>query len=82
MPPITLRELELLMRQYVWDGDWQSFEHAPDQPFDELGYDSLALLETHSQIKRDYGVPISEDDLERVHTPRALVDFINDHLGS
>lgn len=82
VPPITLRELELLMRQYVWDGDWQSFEHAPDQPFDELGYDSLALLETHSRIKRDYGVLISEDDLERVHTPRALVDFINDHLGS
>lgn len=80
MQPITLRELENLMRQYVWEGDWRSFEHAPDQPFDELGYDSLALLETHSRIKRDYGVPISEDDLGLVRTPRELVEFINSRL--
>jgi act minimal PKS acyl carrier protein len=80
MRPITLRDLEELMRQYVWDGDWRSFENAPDQPFEELGYDSLSLLETHSRIKRDYGVPISEDDLRHVGTPRELVEFVNSRL--
>jgi act minimal PKS acyl carrier protein len=74
---ITLRELEGIMRQYVWEGDWQSFEAAPDLAFDALGYDSLAQLETHTRIRRDYGVVIPEADLERVLTPRNLVDFVN-----
>jgi minimal PKS acyl carrier protein len=77
---ITLRELEDIMRQYAWEGEWLSFEQAPDQPFDELGYDSLALLETHSRIKRDYGVKISEDDFGHVRTPQELVDFVNTRL--
>ncbi|MEW2353444.1 acyl carrier protein [Spirillospora sp. NPDC029432] len=80
MQPITLRELEDLMRQYVWEGEWLSFERAPERPFDELGYDSLALLETHTRIKRDYGVEISEDDFGRINTPQGLVDFVNTRL--
>ena len=77
MRRITLRELQDIMRQHVWEGDWLSFDQAPDRPFDELGYDSLAQLETHSRIKRDFGVEISEDDLGEVTTPRGLIDFVN-----
>jgi act minimal PKS acyl carrier protein len=77
---ITLRELENIMRQYVWEGSWLSFEQAPDRRFDELGYDSLALLETHSRIKRDYGVEISENDLGHIETPQGMVDFVNARL--
>jgi act minimal PKS acyl carrier protein len=77
---ITLRDLEDIMRQYAWEGDWLSFEQAPGQPFDELGFDSLALLETHSRIKRDYGVEISDDDFDRVKTPQDLVEFVNTRL--
>jgi len=77
---ITLRELEEIMRQYVWEGEWLSFEQAPDLPFDELGYDSLALLETHSRIKRDYGVEISEEDFGLITTPKSLVDFVNTRM--
>lgn len=80
MQLITLRELEDIMRQHVWEGDWLSFEQAPDRLFDEHGYDSLALLETHSRIRRDFGVEIAEDDLGRVRTPRELVDFVNARL--
>lgn len=80
MQLITLRELEDIMREHVWEGEWLPFEQAPDQPFDELGYDSLALLETHSRIHRDYGVEISEDDLSEVKTPRELVDLVNGRL--
>lgn len=68
------------MRQYVWEGDWLSFEQAPDQPFDELGYDSLALLETHSRIRRDYGVEITDNDLGQIKTPKEMVDFVNTRL--
>jgi act minimal PKS acyl carrier protein len=53
---------------------------AADQPFDELGYDSLAVLETHSRIGRDYGVDIPEDAASGIKTPQELVDFVNTRL--
>jgi minimal PKS acyl carrier protein len=78
---ITLRELETMMREFSWEDDSaQPFEQVPDQSFEDLGYDSLALLETHSRIKRDYGVEIGEDDLDEVTTPRRLVDLVNARL--
>lgn len=78
---ITLRELETIMREYSWeDESAQPLEQVPDQTFEELGYDSLALLETHSRIKRDYGVEISEDDLGEAKTPQELVGLVNARL--
>ena len=50
---------------------------APHQPFDELGYDSLALMETHSRIGRDYGIELPEDEAAGIKTARELVDFVN-----
>jgi minimal PKS acyl carrier protein len=80
---IILRELEDIMRKCAGeDESTQSLEQAPDLPFDELGYDSLALLETLSRIKRDYGVEISEDDFGEVKTPQELVDLVNRRLNA
>jgi minimal PKS acyl carrier protein len=79
--PITLRDLEAIMRECAGeDESAQSLEEAPDQPFDELGYDSLALLETHSRIKRDFGVDLSEEDADEAKTPKELVDLVNTRL--
>lgn len=51
MRQITLSELQDIMHECA--GWAQPLEQAPDEPFDELGYDSLALLEAASRIKRD-----------------------------
>ena len=75
MPQIMLSELADIMRECA--GWAQSLEEAPDESFLELGYDSLALMETHSRINRDYGVGLSEDELGSLRTPRELVDFVN-----
>ncbi|MEW2353449.1 acyl carrier protein [Spirillospora sp. NPDC029432] len=81
MQLITLRELEEIMRACAGeDESAQPLEQAPDRPFDELGYDSLALLETQSRISRDYGVEIPEEDLGDAQTPRELVDLVNRRL--
>jgi minimal PKS acyl carrier protein len=78
---ITLRELEAIMRECAGeDESAQSLEQAPDQPFDELGYDSLALLETHSRIRRDYGVELYEEDVDEAKTPKELIDLVNTRL--
>ena len=48
-----------------------------DTEFEELGYDSLALMETGSRIERAYGVSIAEEDLAEARTPRVLIDLVN-----
>jgi len=78
MRQLTLRELQDIMRQCAGeDESAQPLEQVEDQPFDELGYDSLALLETQARIKRDYGVSLSEDDLDQAKTPQQLLDAVN-----
>lgn len=74
---ITLRELQTVMREFVWEGDWESFERAPDRTFEELGYDSLALLETNTRLKRDHGVELPDEDLTASTTPRRFLELVN-----
>ncbi|MGI5151559.1 acyl carrier protein [Plantactinospora sp. CA-294935] len=53
-----------------------------DISFDELGYDSLALLETGGRIEREYGIRLDDDALSGEHTPRALVELVRGRLAS
>ncbi|MGW0466461.1 acyl carrier protein [Streptomyces sp. NPDC003027] len=48
-----------------------------DLTFEDLGYDSLALMESAARIKQEYGVDLSDDDVAEVETPRALLDIVN-----
>ena len=48
-----------------------------DTEFDDLGYDSLALMETAARITREYGIPIDEAGLAAASTPRRLLDLVN-----
>ncbi|NEA48275.1 acyl carrier protein [Streptomyces sp. SID10815] len=48
-----------------------------DTDFEELGYESLALLETGGRIEREFGVPLDDDVFNDNRTPRALVAAIN-----
>ncbi|ARZ66808.1 acyl carrier protein [Streptomyces albireticuli] len=48
-----------------------------DIPFTDLGYDSLALMESAARIKQDFGVDIADDVLTELETPRALLDLVN-----
>jgi act minimal PKS acyl carrier protein len=48
-----------------------------DTEFLDLGYDSLALMETAARITRDYGIPIADEALTAATTPRLLLDLVN-----
>lgn len=52
-------------------------EEILDVTFGDLGYDSLALLETVAVIARQYGVPLDDDALGESVTPRDLIDLVN-----
>ncbi|OLR89622.1 hypothetical protein BJP25_05795 [Actinokineospora bangkokensis] len=51
-----------------------------DTTFEELGYDSLALLETLSRIERSHGVSLPDEVIGELTTPRSFLDLVNEHL--
>lgn len=53
-----------------------------DAEFAELGYESLALMETGSRIEREYGITLDDLALVDAATPRALLDLVNAHLSA
>ncbi|MBD2892429.1 acyl carrier protein [Actinomadura nitritigenes] len=48
-----------------------------DVGFEELGYDSLALLEASGRIEREHGIRLEESALVDALTPRALLAVVN-----
>lgn len=61
-------------------------EHAPQQPadeefagtsFEELGYDSLVLLECAARIEQEHGISVPEGDVFEAGTPAALLDAVH-----
>ncbi|SDT78884.1 acyl carrier protein [Actinoplanes derwentensis] len=51
-----------------------------DTSFLDLGFDSLALLETVSRVSREFDVALPDEVLERCETPRALLEDVNRSL--
>ncbi|MEV1027092.1 acyl carrier protein [Streptomyces sp. NPDC050264] len=83
MDRFELSDLKTLLRECAgeeegidWDGD------VIDVPFIELGYDSLALLQTTGRIERDHGLTLDEDAVDEAETPRALLALVNEALSS
>jgi minimal PKS acyl carrier protein len=52
-----------------------------DVPFEDLGYDSLAVLNTVRRIEGDHAIELSDDILDTAPTPRALLDEVNYRLA-
>jgi len=53
-----------------------------DRTFDDLDYDSLALLETLGQIERRYGVSLPDDIIVEATNLREMLELVNGHLAS
>jgi minimal PKS acyl carrier protein len=51
-----------------------------DRDFADLGYDSLALLETAAVIQRRYSVTLSDEEVTESRTPREVLDAVNSAL--
>lgn len=78
---LTIDDLKQIMRECAGEDDSISLDgDILDTSFLDLGYDSLALLETAALVKRRYGVIVSDDDLHGVETPRAFLEKVNSVL--
>jgi act minimal PKS acyl carrier protein len=80
MSQLTMEQLKDLLRTSAGEAEATSLGQDISQTsFNELGYDSLALIETAALIKRSFGVDVT-DDIVEIETPSALVDFVNAKL--
>lgn len=52
-----------------------------DISFEELGYDSLALIETTAALKLEHGVVISDEEITEASTPGELLKLVNDRIA-
>jgi len=81
MSEFTMDDLRRVMQEAA--GENRHLEgDVLDQPFTELGYDSLALLEAAARVERSFGVQIGDDDIADVGTPRDFIQLVNDRLAS
>ena len=44
--------------------------------FEDLGYDSLAILEMTAKIQNMLGVVITDDALKKLTTPQSMADYV------
>jgi act minimal PKS acyl carrier protein len=49
--------------------------------FDDLGYDSLALMEMAARLAQDYDVYIDDDEVVELKTPDDVITAVNRVLG-
>ncbi|MEV5981896.1 acyl carrier protein [Streptomyces sp. NPDC052114] len=80
---LTLEDLRLILAECAGEDPQElSGEDISDRPFEELGYDSLVLLETSAQLKHRHGVDIPEDVVRELKTARAILEYANAPTGS
>jgi acyl carrier protein len=52
----------------------------PTTRFDEVGLDSLAFVEIQLAMEQDYGITVTDEDAEAIHTFGDVIDFVNRRL--
>jgi acyl carrier protein len=78
MRDFTLDDLRTMMRACAGIDEQVDLDSdIADVAFDDLGYDSLALLEIQSRIQQQCGVPVPDDALEYMKTPGGTVTWVN-----
>lgn len=82
MAQFTLDDLRQALRSAAGEDESVDLDgDIMDSEFGELGYDSLAVLETASHVERGFEVKLPEDDVGQLETPREFVEFVNSMLS-
>ncbi|KXK63824.1 hypothetical protein AWW66_01190 [Micromonospora rosaria] len=57
-------------------------EESLDAPYEDLEFDSLAVLEIATHIQQKLGMSIPDEAVEEMRTPRATLDYVNRRLAA
>jgi act minimal PKS acyl carrier protein len=56
-------------------------ETSLDTQLSDLGLDSLTIYEMATRLQDDYGIRITDAQIDTLDTPRAVVDLVNSELA-
>lgn len=77
-PAITLDDLRRILREGAGADEAVDLDSdILDAEFADLGYDSLALMETAARIHREYGITLDDEATLAATTPRELLSVVN-----
>lgn len=80
---LTVDDLRRILREAAGETEDVDLDgDIADKTFDELGYDSLALLETGGRIERELGIRLEDSAVSEAGTPRALLLVVNERLAA
>ncbi|QEU96245.1 acyl carrier protein [Streptomyces kanamyceticus] len=84
MSELTLPELVDIMRECAGEEEAVTAAGADvgDVELENLGYDSLALMEAAGRVKRQYKAELTDDALAEIRTLNQFVAAVNDTLAS
>jgi act minimal PKS acyl carrier protein len=83
MSDMTLDDLVRILREAAGEDDSAALSgDILDTPFADLGYDSIAVLETAGRIQVAYEVVLADDSIVTAGTPRELIGVVNHALTS
>lgn len=78
---ISIDDLRGILVACAGGGDAEALQgDISDTSFEDLGYDSLALIETSATLERRYGVVLPDDRIVELRTPRELLGEVNNLL--
>ncbi|GLY75517.1 acyl carrier protein [Actinoallomurus iriomotensis] len=80
MARLTFEDLAGIMRECA--GADESADLIAGMTFEELGCDSLAVLQIASQIQNRYQVKIPDEAIEELTSPTSMVDYVNQRLAA
>lgn len=82
MPELTIERLRQIMRECAGEDESVTIDgDIHDIPFPDLGYDSLAIMETAAKVEREFGLSLP-DDMAETPTPRAFLEAVNHYLSA
>jgi acyl carrier protein len=80
-PELTLDDLRRILRAVAGEAEGIGLDgDILDVSFTDLGYDSLALLETAGQIERERNLRLDESTITDAQTPRQLLTAVTEQL--
>ncbi|MFI9724244.1 acyl carrier protein [Streptomyces sp. NPDC052396] len=81
MSQFTIDDLKNMLRKAAGEDETTHLDgDILDVSFEDLGYDSLARMETVSLTERAYGIALAEEEIEAITSPREFLGFVNDRI--
>lgn len=80
---LTIDDLLRVLAQCAGEaGDVDLTGDIRNRNFEDMGYDSLALMETAARLKQEFGIELTDEEITESVTPADLLKTVNAGMAS